>query len=101
MSDEFYAALDRGIDAVEAIAGERGHHEGPVRVVDEPEASSTPKLWHVVKWLPRSWRLALLEALAWPEHEVSRLVLTYDNDGQGRVLNVPLRDYRVRIEGKV
>lgn len=33
-----------------------------------------PRLWHVVKWLPRSWRLALLRALAWPEFEVDRLV---------------------------
>lgn len=42
-----------------------------------------PRLWRLTKWLPRSWRLALLEALAWPEFEVKRLWL--DQGGVCRI----------------
>lgn len=32
--------------------------------------------WRVGSWLPRSWRIAILNGLAWPEFEVKRLWLT-------------------------
>lgn len=33
---------------------------------------SPPAIWYVSRYLPRSWRVKLLEALAWPEFEVRR-----------------------------
>lgn len=54
---------------------------------------SAPGLRRFTKWLPHSWRLALLKALAWPEYEVSLLSHVYDEGERSpRVERLPLNE---------
>ena len=34
-----------------------------------------PKLWSLTRFLPYSWKVGMLKALAWPEHRVYRVLI--------------------------
>lgn len=60
------------------------------------EERSPPCLWWLIKWLPYSVRLDVLEAAAWPAYEVRRKVFIYDptNPSGVSATTVPLRHFR-------
>lgn len=63
----------------------------------ETTESHSPHLRWLNKWLPRSWRLDLLEALAWPEFEVKRYWLVPSDDGApGRIEMLSMNETRQR-----